>query len=94
MGERILAVAIGALVFGLTACGTGVEEDLEKKIAENYEQEIGQPTKSVACPSTADDVKNGSEVDCKVTPAKGTPVTVRATFINDDLDFNLEIVGD
>lgn len=92
MGSKLggaTALGLAAAVFVATGCGDVIDD---KKIEDQLKTQVGSvgiQLKSVSCPSDVD-AKAGEKIDCTVTTAKGTEVTLHGTVKSDKglVDFN------
>ena len=83
---RLLALT-PVLALALAGCGEDKEKDLESKISDEYEKQAGQAPKSVDCPSSVEDAKQGSKYDCTIEGENGQKQKVNVRFVDDDLNF-------
>jgi hypothetical protein len=77
--RRLLLAAASALVLGLTACGSSIEQDeLEKQVSSTLESRFGVAA-DVACPGDLD-AEVDATTECTTTdPDTGEEIRLRIT---------------
>jgi hypothetical protein len=88
--RALCAATVAALA--IAGCGGDREKDLEKKLSEQIEKELGQKPEKVDCPKDVEDAKKGSKYTCTITGPEGS-ADVQVEFVNDDLDFKVTAPG-
>jgi hypothetical protein len=93
--QSILAVTIGLIAVGLSACSFSVGgldmNELKKQITTGVETQTGVELEEIDCPKNRD-VEQGDTFACTATTTDGRVITLRVTQTDDQGNVNWEVV--
>lgn len=91
MTGRRAAVALALAGLGVAGCGKTIKSgDLEQKIADSLQQQVGERPK-IDCPG-GEKAKKGRSFDCTLTARDRTTTTVRVTLTDDNGRFTYQVL--